>query len=130
MAYTPTEWQTGDIVTAEKLNKLENGVADSSGGILAVNLILEEDSSVPSLDKTYAEIASAIENNKQVVVFNKLSPILTGITAHPVYSVGGDDEYTVRVLAMIGLGVGLATYVAEEEDAYPIYQSDGDGPIS
>ena len=32
MAYTPTNWQTGDTITAEKLNKLENGVA-SGGGI-------------------------------------------------------------------------------------------------
>lgn len=31
MSYTPTNWQTGDVVTAEKLNKLENGVA--SGGV-------------------------------------------------------------------------------------------------
>ena len=28
MAYTPTVWKTGDIVSSEKLNKLENGVAD------------------------------------------------------------------------------------------------------
>jgi len=26
MAYTPTNWQTGDTITAEKLNKIENGV--------------------------------------------------------------------------------------------------------
>ena len=30
MSYTPTEWQTDDTVTAEKLNKIENGIADSS----------------------------------------------------------------------------------------------------
>lgn len=27
MSYTPTVWNTGDTITAEKLNKLENGVA-------------------------------------------------------------------------------------------------------
>lgn len=32
MSYIPTEWQTGDIVTAEKLNKLEEGVASGGGG--------------------------------------------------------------------------------------------------
>ena len=32
MAYTPTEWKTGDIVTAEKLNKLENGLANVESG--------------------------------------------------------------------------------------------------
>lgn len=29
MSYTPTNWQTGDTVTAEKLNKMEQGIADS-----------------------------------------------------------------------------------------------------
>ena len=29
MSYTPTEWVTGDVVTAEKLNKLENGVSNA-----------------------------------------------------------------------------------------------------
>lgn len=32
MSYIPTEWKTGDIVTAEKLNKLEEGVASGGGG--------------------------------------------------------------------------------------------------
>lgn len=27
MAYTPTVWATGDVITAEKLNKAENGIA-------------------------------------------------------------------------------------------------------
>lgn len=30
MSYDPTVWQTGDTVTAEKLNKLENGVKKCS----------------------------------------------------------------------------------------------------
>ena len=27
MAYTPNTWNTGDVITAEKLNNLEQGVA-------------------------------------------------------------------------------------------------------
>ena len=27
MAYTPTNWQTGDVVTADKLNHMEDGIA-------------------------------------------------------------------------------------------------------
>lgn len=27
MSYTPTQWATGDTVTADKLNKMENGIA-------------------------------------------------------------------------------------------------------
>ena len=32
MAYTPTNWQCGDTITAEKLNKLEQGLAECCGG--------------------------------------------------------------------------------------------------
>lgn len=42
MAYTPTEWKCGDTVTAEKLNKLENAVADlseSGGGTADVEIV-------------------------------------------------------------------------------------------
>lgn len=30
MAYTPTVWATGDVITAEKLNKAENGISENS----------------------------------------------------------------------------------------------------
>ena len=35
MAYEKTTWATGDVVTAEKLNNIENGiaVADSGGSV-------------------------------------------------------------------------------------------------
>lgn len=36
MAYTPTTWVTGDTVTATKLNKLEQGVANAGGGGCAI----------------------------------------------------------------------------------------------
>lgn len=32
MAYTPTEWKDGDIITAERLNKLEAGVQNEQIG--------------------------------------------------------------------------------------------------
>lgn len=32
MAYTPTNWTTGDTITATKLNKIEQGIADGGGG--------------------------------------------------------------------------------------------------
>lgn len=31
MAYTPTTWKDGDLITAEKLNKLEQGVQNVPG---------------------------------------------------------------------------------------------------
>ena len=32
MGYTPSNWQNGDVITAEKLNKMENGIASAGGG--------------------------------------------------------------------------------------------------
>lgn len=32
MAYTPTVWKTGDVITAEKMNKLEEGVQNEQVG--------------------------------------------------------------------------------------------------
>ena len=61
MSYIPTEWKTGDIVTAEKLNKLEEGVASGGGGgggALILHTI--EDDEYVYLDKTAAEIIAAM----------------------------------------------------------------------
>lgn len=54
--YEPTEWQSGDIVTAEKLNKLENGVA---GAVLVVTGTYDEQTDFTTLDKTWQEIYDA-----------------------------------------------------------------------
>ena len=32
MAYSPTTWQDGDVITAEKMNKLEQGVQNEQVG--------------------------------------------------------------------------------------------------
>ena len=32
MAYTPTQWNDGDLITAEKMNKLEQGVKNEQVG--------------------------------------------------------------------------------------------------
>ena len=42
MGYTKTNWQTGDIITAEKLNKLENGVVNASGFEVSFVTLTEE----------------------------------------------------------------------------------------
>lgn len=34
MAYEPKTWACGDTITAEDLNHIEEGIAQSSGGVL------------------------------------------------------------------------------------------------
>ena len=55
MSYEPTNWKNGDIVTADKLNKLERGVASAGGGAL----IVTEDAETGALNKTWKEIHDA-----------------------------------------------------------------------
>lgn len=39
MAYTPTTWTTGDTVTATKMNKIENGIANAGGGNPTIKMV-------------------------------------------------------------------------------------------
>lgn len=75
MSYTPTNWQTGDIITAEKLNKLENGVAGGGSDVFEVNFTVEvnwetePESYIATSNKTYAEIDAANNENKKIIAW-------------------------------------------------------------
>jgi len=60
MAYTKTTWTDGDIVTSEKLNHMEDGIANS--GVMVIN---DTDG---TLDKTWQEIHDAMEANTFCVI--------------------------------------------------------------
>jgi len=37
MAYTPTSWANGDVITADRLNKLEQGIQNEQTGTPGIN---------------------------------------------------------------------------------------------
>ena len=53
MAYTKNTWADGDIVTSEKLNHMEDGIANADG-IMVIN------DTDDTFDKTWQEIYDAI----------------------------------------------------------------------
>lgn len=53
MAYTPTVWETGDVITAEKLNKAENGIA---GAYPVVLPITNDEHDTPNLGKSWNDL--------------------------------------------------------------------------
>lgn len=59
MAYTKTTWENGDLITAEKLNKLEQGVANIFHLLFPVNVININNTMTP--DKTYAEVCALMD---------------------------------------------------------------------
>lgn len=61
MSYTPTNWQTGDTVTAEKLNKMEQGIYDIPYDAVVINLTYDA-----SAHKWFTEDAPEVLENVKV----------------------------------------------------------------
>ena len=62
MSYTPTNWQTGDIITAAKLNNMEQGLTP-----LIVNLTPLYDDFSGEMDKTRAELYAAYQAGQRII---------------------------------------------------------------
>lgn len=67
MAYTPHEWETGDVITATKLNELEQAVAEGGSGYDAeVSIYHGQGSADPMvgtiIEGDYATLRSMVDN--------------------------------------------------------------------
>ena len=83
MSYNMTEWKTGDIVTADKLNNIENGIANVSDGVeLVINISNPQDAEwtpavsgemqpteyyTVTIDKTIDEILDAMQTGQEII---------------------------------------------------------------
>ena len=105
MSYTKTTWQNGDVITAEKLNKLENGVA--------VMIAETVDGNTHTLNKTWAEISNMVGAGLPYLM-NQIGFI------QPLIAIGGEDTYSV---AFGSLG-DMTEYTADSVDGYPSYTVD------
>lgn len=91
MSYTPTEWKTGDIVSSQRLNKLEEGVKDA----YEVMVINDNDG---TLDKTWQEIYDAMAQGKLCVIRTDFGTPEGGIFNGAVNNVVLESgEYSVKV---------------------------------
>lgn len=68
MAYTKTQWSNGDVISAEKLNNIEQGIEDASGGgnTFLVTFEYVAYSNTWTCDKTNAEIYEAYSDGKDI----------------------------------------------------------------
>ncbi len=71
MAYEKQTWANGDLITAEKLNHMEDGI-DESSLIEDFKITLTTDSVAsyanPVVDKSFSEIKDAYDSGKKVIV--------------------------------------------------------------
>ena len=122
MSYTPTEWQTGDVITAEKLNNMESGIAGATE-VLLVNVIY--DGMAPqSLDKKCADIKNALAAGKlltcrAVLPTEEETPYIFFTVAGCVFhAVGG----CAIDLIMPG-GTTTGQFTADTDNDYPTYNN-------
>lgn len=67
MAYEKQTWVCDETITADKLNHMEDGIANASSGEHFVVTFTTSDLETATADKTYAEIAEAFNSGKHLV---------------------------------------------------------------
>lgn len=99
MSYTPTNWVTGDVITAEKLNNIEQGIV-GAGDLFVINATnvatSTNPSTKPTLDKTYDEIKAAYDSGMiPVVTFKETSPFgeVLSLAELDVFAEGEGSEF-------------------------------------
>ena len=106
--YNKTTWQSGDTITATKLNNIENGLAD--GGVLFINI---NDQGV--MDKTWQQIHDA--------------PFAVARNGNNIFVIAAIAEqsgtFGVALLDLINAGNTPTSFVTNSADGYPVY---GDVP--
>ena len=111
MSYEPNIWKSGDVVTSEKLNHIEQGIAAGLNGVL----ICTVNSETNALDHTWQEIANAAP-----LVWLKVNDYmyegLFGIA-------GANEEYMVafsKPYFVVNTETPIDQFIANSADEYPI----------
>lgn len=104
MAYTPTTWETDDIISAGKLNHLEQGVATQAAGVDALTYAVGD--TISGSIWTAATVTNAKADLYFMIPLTRLIPsgcIVTPDTMNIAYRAGGDyhwggSDYQTSVL--------------------------------
>ena len=120
MAYEPTNWKTGDVVTSAKLNKLEQGVVAGSG-VLVLHSTYDESLDTYVLDKTAFEIYSASLEGKVVVIAPNSETMLFTTSYLSLITVNPEtDASAFRFMDISTVGqIGVTMYTASTQNDYP-----------
>lgn len=115
MAYTKTVWQTGDVITAEKLNNMESGIEKAH--IIMLNEIEEEGQA--HLPLTVAELFSALAENIVCVggMIESGGVSVPFVTYFDSAIYDSRDGYTINFKG----SESLVSYNAMTESDYPAY---------
>lgn len=117
MSYDKQTWVSGEVITATKLNHIEDGLENAGGGGgLVINRTDDEDNSQLVLDKTFKEIKDALVAGIPCIIIDdtydtKYYTMVTSAVADPdlnQYSVLDGTE-------------SRTSYLTNSENGYPSY---------
>ena len=98
MSYEQQNWVTGNRITAEKLNHMEQGISSAGGGTALIIRYdhTEEDGSAYThyFDKTWQEVANALTNFIPVYIHgfsNRTEYIERPLEVNSIYTAYEDD---------------------------------------
>ena len=125
MSYTKQNWQSGDTITANKLNHMEDGIADGGGGGGVVVVHITEEDDVATLDKTWNELQELLSSGALVATLWETSGFTTMQFLTQAYSF--DGTYAVAFMGASirpdWTGETLATvFSCESADGYPYFE--------
>ena len=99
MSYEPTTWRAGDTVTSAKLNKIEQGIANS--GIMVVESEFDSDTQDVTLHLTPTEAIEAFQSKQIIITF--LSDESMGHMMIIFHQLGpGNDDDIYRLQGSVG----------------------------
>lgn len=110
MSYEKQTWSTGETITANKLNHIEDGIADGGSGggsdVFIVHVIADysESEEEPSVivEEPVDDIFNALSNNKEVVAFVRDKDaegiVFAGANCMRVFYFNDSDDSAERVI--------------------------------
>lgn len=129
MSYEKQTWVNGEVITADKLNHMENGIESSGGG---GGILICHELQYTQLDKTLGEIKQAFANDTMIFVYHPGNKFNSG-QEDPIfgYQVGRVMEvYQDSQLSGGGWNVVVTdcrgaqtkqTYHASDDSSYPAW---------
>ena len=119
MSYTKQTWNTGDTITADKLNHMEDGIA--AGGLMVISSTYDEQTELITLGKTWQEIFDALKAGVLCIVqswdVGSSNSAYVGLACS---AVGAINQYIVNVIVSGGsTTVTALVYTTNTADGYP-----------
>ena len=115
MSYTPTTWQNGDVITAEKLNHMEDGIAEGGGGsdyLLEIIMDFNDESGFEIIGPAFDDILDEVIDGTATARLKNIDGTICDYA--DCIGMRGDDDPSNKIVCFYFLAVGSDTTISYE----------------